>query len=240
MLAPNPIQTALVRPAPPATPWHWSQAWLDLLFAHWKTPAEALRPLVPPALEVDTRGGAAWVSVVAFRLAQVRPRWLPAVGPLSHFVELNLRTYVRYQGEPAIYFLNIQAASRLVVQAARWLTPLPYTFATMTYNWRGAPAIFAGGGCRAEFTAAGPQSLAASGTDDEWLLERYALYVAGARGRLFRTVVVHPCWPVQSVTATINATALGEASELDLRRLPDRMHFSAGVQAQVWPFVAIQ
>ena len=43
--------------------------WHNLLFMHWPMPVDALRTLVPPALEIDTFDGWAWVGVVPFRLS---------------------------------------------------------------------------------------------------------------------------------------------------------------------------
>ena len=43
------------------------QSWHDLLFAHWAVPAERLRPLLPEALELDTREETAWLAVTPFR-----------------------------------------------------------------------------------------------------------------------------------------------------------------------------
>src|SRR4051812_1889675 len=124
-------QTVLLSPTPaprekPAGAWQWSQDWHDLLFAHWQVD-DRLGAVLPAGVELDTRDGAAWVSVVAFRLG-VRHRWLPPIRPFSNFVELNLRTYVVRRGEPGIFFLSIHAGSRAVVRLARWLTPLPYVF----------------------------------------------------------------------------------------------------------------
>src|SRR5947207_5168170 len=77
------------RPWPlPAAEWTWRQAWRDLLFAHWPVPAEALRPLVPPALEVETFDGTAWIGVVPFRMTGVMRRPLPDVPGVSAFPEL--------------------------------------------------------------------------------------------------------------------------------------------------------
>ena len=42
------------RPWPvPDGPWFLTQTWSDLLFAHWPVPAEALRPHIPPGLQLD-------------------------------------------------------------------------------------------------------------------------------------------------------------------------------------------
>jgi hypothetical protein len=42
------------RPWPlPAGPWVMAQSWHDLLFAHWPVDVAALRPLLPPQLQID-------------------------------------------------------------------------------------------------------------------------------------------------------------------------------------------
>ncbi|MFL5342749.1 MAG: DUF2071 domain-containing protein [Gemmataceae bacterium] len=50
------------RPQPPAGPATVAPDWGGLLFLHWPVPAERLRPLVPPPLELDTHGGMACVG----------------------------------------------------------------------------------------------------------------------------------------------------------------------------------
>src|SRR5689334_14871792 len=37
------------------------QCWCDLTFLHWRYPPESVRPHLPPALELDTFDGSAWV-----------------------------------------------------------------------------------------------------------------------------------------------------------------------------------
>ena len=87
------------RPWPlPAGPWVMTQAWHDLLFAHWPVDAEALRAAVPPALEIDTHDGQAWLGIVPFGMARVYPRGLFPMPWISKFLELNVRTYVKVNG----------------------------------------------------------------------------------------------------------------------------------------------
>jgi uncharacterized protein len=225
-------------------PWLWSQHWLDLFFAHWPVAVGDLRPHVPAPLDIDTWDGSAWVSLVAFRLERVRRRWLPSVGFLTNSLELNLRTYVRYHGEPAICFLSLHAGKPLLVRLARWATPLSYEFARMSYGWHGGAAAFhahsAGeNGNRtfaASFVPTGRAANAAAGSLDAWLLERYCLYAQNEKGTLFRTVVEHPPWRVQQATAHITDNTMAHPFGLDLPPEPEKVHFSAGVRAYVWPF----
>ena len=58
----------------PAGPWIMAQTWHNLLFAHWPIALDALRPLVPANLQIDTFNGQAWIGIVAFRLSGIRLR----------------------------------------------------------------------------------------------------------------------------------------------------------------------
>src|ERR1700730_11811922 len=98
------------RPFPlPRSRWLWRQRWDSVLLLHFRVAPAARGPLVPPQLALDEADGSAWVSVVPFRMCNVRPRCLPAIGPLSNFAELNVRTYVRAEGKPGVFFLKIHA-----------------------------------------------------------------------------------------------------------------------------------
>src|SRR5580704_9654182 len=68
------------------------QRWLDLLFLHWMIDPERVQRTLPRGLSVDTYKGMAWIGIVPFCMTGVRPVMLPVVS--SHFLELNLRTYV--------------------------------------------------------------------------------------------------------------------------------------------------
>ena len=120
------------RPWPlPRSPWIMRQTWNDLLFAHWSLPAEALRPLVPPELSLDLYDGKAWVAVTPFHMTDVAFRGMPPLPVLSAFTELNVRTYVTYQGKPGVFFFSLDAARAVAVHAARMLVGLPYHTASM-------------------------------------------------------------------------------------------------------------
>ena len=229
-------------PDPPGS-WQWSQSWLDLLFAHWRVPAAALRPHVPAGLDVDEFGGSAWVSAVPFRMARVRPKWLPAFPPVSDFLELNLRTYVRRAGRAGVYFLSIRAGKRLPAWLARTFSPLPYVYAPMTWEGSGTGFSFrcadAGEPTFAADSRPSSEPFAvSSGSADEWLVERYRLFAAGRRGRLMSAEVRHAPWEIARADAAVTAGPLGRPFGLDLTGPPDCVHASAGVAVRAWPFLA--
>jgi uncharacterized protein len=225
-------------------PWRWSQYWRDVLFIHWQMPRNKVLSHLPEGLELDTWESSAWITAVAFRL-DIKLRGLPSFTSFSNLVELNLRTYVRRNGIPAVYFLGIQANSRTAVTLARWLTPLPYSFARIIYDDETKDAQFV---CHnstgtaerplllAEFKhrAAGDEVVV--GSLDDWLLERYCAYVSDKSGRLFYMEVEHPRWQIEEVSLEVMTQGLGERWGFDLGRKPDRWHFSSGVHAFVWPF----
>ena len=117
--------------------------WVDLLFLHWPVEESVLRPLVPPDLDIDLHEGRAWIGLVPFRMADVRPRILgiappsiPCVNP-SMFPECNVRTYVRYRGRPGVWFHSLDAASLVPVLAARATWRLNYCWSRFAVERRG-------------------------------------------------------------------------------------------------------
>ena len=107
------------------------QNWGKLLFMHWPIDAELLRPLIPRQLEIDLLDGSAWIGVVPFTMWGIRASFLPPIPGTSAFHELNVRTYVQYQGVPGVWFFSLDAASRLAVCGARRFYYLPYFNAEM-------------------------------------------------------------------------------------------------------------
>jgi uncharacterized protein YqjF (DUF2071 family) len=105
------------------------QRWDNLSFVHWAYDPEAVQPLLPRSISVDTIEGTGWVGLVAFRLA-VRLRGTPTVPGISSCWEINVRTYVRGpDGHAGIWFLSLDASSLSAVALARGWYYLPYMWA---------------------------------------------------------------------------------------------------------------
>src|SRR5262245_38851714 len=180
--------------------WAMRMTWQHLLFAHWPVAPEALRPLVPPALALDTFEGCAWVGVVPFAMSGVRPRLVPPLPWVSRFLELNVRTYVTArardgESKPGVYFFSLDAANPIAVAAARWRYRLPYFKARMQLALAGDEVRYASrrthrGAPSATFEASyrpiGPVFRAQAGTIDDWLTARYWLYTVDAEGAAHR------------------------------------------------------
>src|SRR2546423_5541719 len=131
------------RPWPvPSRPWIMGQSWDDLLFLHYRLPAEEIRPLVPDGLELEQHSGSAWIGVTPFVITGLRARGLLPLPLVSSFRELNVRTYVTLDGKPGIWFFSLDASSRVAVEAGRRLYRLPYFPADISLRRRGHEILY--------------------------------------------------------------------------------------------------
>ena len=215
------------------------QTWLDLLFLHWPVPAGRLQPLVPPGLTVQEFRGTSWIGVVPFFIKDLGVRQTPI--SLS-FAELNLRIYVEADGVPGVWFLSLDAASRLAVMGARAAFNLPYWHARMAHETSAGVTRFRSVrrgswptevGFDGEFGPTGPAQAAAPNTLDYFLTERYCLYTV-RRGRLERLMIAHPPWALQPADATIERNTLAEPFGITLDGPPAAVHFSRRQDVDAW------
>jgi uncharacterized protein len=176
------------------------QRWHNLLFLHWKVPAEQIRPLLPPGLDLDTWEGDAWIGVTPFDMDGIRPSLLPAVPFLSRTHELNVRTYVHDGVYPGVWFFSLDASNPLAVAGARTGFGLPYHVARMALSVRGDDIGFSSarvGAHAIQLQVAWRRGRvtgnAAPGSLEDFLIERYCLYTMRF-GRLLRVRIHHPPW----------------------------------------------
>ncbi len=229
------------RPWPlPEAAWTWRQTWCDLLFAHWPVPAEALAPLLPPGLKLQTFDGSAWLGVVPFRMEGVMRRPLPDLPWISAFPELNVRTYVERDGKAGVWFFSLDATQPLAVWAARTFFHLPYHRARMSLEHDGDDIVYRSarrsGDARLEgrYGPTGPVSLSQSGTLDHWLTERYCLFADDGRDGLSITEVHHAPWPLQPAHATFDVQTMHEPAGITLPDSAPVLHFVRHLDVVVW------
>jgi uncharacterized protein len=224
-------------PLPPGR-WAMAQTWEDLLFAHWRVPERALRPLVAEPLAVDTFDGSAWLGITPFEVTGLRLRGTVPLPQLSRFPELNVRTYVTFGDKPGIWFFSLDAGRAAAVAAARCSYRLPYHHADMsiersdsTIRYRSARRS-AAAELEAEYAPAGSAQPPAAGTLDHWLTERYCLYTVDDRERVLRAEIHHPPWPLQPATATF---AVNTMAPVELPADEPLLHFARRQDVVVWP-----
>jgi uncharacterized protein YqjF (DUF2071 family) len=198
--------------------------WERALFIHYEVDAVLLQRELPFAL--DLWHGKAFVSLVAFTMRAMRPRfggraaaWL--FTPISTHEFLNARTYVKHGAERGIYFITEWLSNRLSVALGPPLYGLPYRYAKLDYQHthennflRGAVEAPGQGGRLAYEARLAPDVLFApcrTDTFEEFLLERYTAYTSrGATHRTFR--VWHPSWPqVRAQVSVVDDSLLTKA-----------------------------
>lgn len=218
-------------------------SWCDLALLHWPVSPEALRRLIPAPLIADTFEGNAWIGVVPFRMANVRMRLAPPIPTSSEFPELNVRTYVHAGGVPGIWFISLDAASRLAVRGARVACNLPYFDAEMTivrfreevqYRSRRVHRRAPSAEFKGSYRPTGPVAPAVPGTLEHFLVERYCLFTIGRGQEVFQLDVHHRPWPLQAGEAEIETNTMGEAVGIALPAQPPLVHYAHRLDVLAW------
>jgi uncharacterized protein YqjF (DUF2071 family) len=222
----------------PFGPWIMRQIWNDLLFAHWPVSETVLRRLVPLQLSLDKFDGQCWVAVAPFHMTGIRARGLPPLPGISKLPELNVRTYVTFEGKPGVYFFSLDAASHLAVWTARTTYHLPYFFAEMEareengcihYRSKRNGAEFLG-----QYRPISQVQVRTPGTLAHWLTERYCLYAVD-RNSVFRAEIHHQQWPLQDAEAEISRNTMASSAGISLPETPPLLHFSKRLEVLIWP-----
>jgi uncharacterized protein YqjF (DUF2071 family) len=156
------------------------------------------------------------------------------------FPETNVRTYVYRRDQPGVYFLSLDAASRLAVWAARRFWGLPYYAAEMSLVQQDDSFLYrslrCGAGTRHTVRYRLGPLLGPSrpGTLEHFFLERYLLFVE-RHSQLYVGQVHHDPYPAQQVEILavedelIAAAGLGPVTDL-----PEFAHFASGVDVEVF------
>jgi uncharacterized protein len=232
--------------AVPDGPWVMGQTWEHLLFAHWRVPRDALRAVVHPKIPIDLFDGSAWIAVTPFTVTGFHLRATPPPPGVSSFHEINVRTYATIGGKPGIYFLTLDAASRLAVEAARRTYRLPYFRADisvdehdglMRYSHKRSDGPAAG--FAAEYGPTGPVHHAEPGSFEHWATERYCLYTVDDEQRVQRGEIHHPPWPLREATVDIARNTMAHPLGIELDGRPTA-HFSARQDVVFWPLSAVE
>lgn len=220
-----------------------TQSWDELLFMHWSVEPSVMRSLVPVGMELDLFEERAWIGVVPFKMNHVRPRFTVSVPGMSFFLELNVRTYVRVNGVPGVYFFSLDCSNALAVESARIWFHLPYYFAEMrSFNkdgWtnyksvrsdrRGKLAQLA-----VKYRPTGDPYNSEKGSLEHFLTERYCLYTT--RGdEVIRGHVHHGPWNLQSVESEIHINTMLQPLGIDLTAEQEPIvHYSKEMLTVEW------
>jgi len=164
----------------------------DMLFVTWAVPAELVRKVIDPRLELETRtngdgSSAAFVSAVCFRVSDVRSSILP-LGNLS-FNQVSYRTYVK-ASVPAVCFLDLKVNSRMVTTVTSFMNiPVQYDDIDITIFPSDQDSLryaVNSSGIRAEAIVASRESASTNGVlEPDFIIERPLGYMGVGNG-MFR------------------------------------------------------
>lgn len=231
------------RPWPlPAVEWNWRQSWLDLTFIHYRVDVKKVSTLLPDGIRLQEFDGSAWVGVVPFQMAGVMRRPLPDIPGVSSCLELNLRTYVEFEGRPGVWFFSLDANSWPLVLGGRHVYGLPYFPARMTHRrsnegWHTFSSSRRGGAMNfsARYRPFGEMFFSKPGTFEHWATERYCLYSHSRRRGIERVNVHHVPWPLQKAEVEMNRCDLLTAAGIKATDMQPVCHFSSGVHVVSYP-----
>ncbi|WP_195155968.1 YqjF family protein [Halococcus agarilyticus] len=223
--------------------------WQELLFANWPVDPDLVDAHLPDALAVDTYDGSAWLSVVPFTNAAVRPRGLPTRLGVD-LPELNLRTYVTCEDTPSVYFFSLDAEGVLGVLGARLFHHLPYYYARMNHRRsesgtsRFESRRFHPGARPVEFAAtyepAGERFDPESDPLATFLTERYRFHTEAPDGTVRYSTVEHDPWPLYPANVRIDENTIFRANGFaDPVREPVH-YYSPGVEITTSPSKRLQ
>ncbi|WP_299311945.1 DUF2071 domain-containing protein [uncultured Aquimarina sp.] len=216
----------------PNEPWKYYQEWNSAFFLHWRVDYSELKKFVPKELEIDLFEGSAWVSLVAFSMEKIRPKYLPYFPPISNFNEINIRTYIKSGKKTGVYFLSIEGAKKISCKIAKKISDLPYryskmkrttnTYASFNKDYKDCFKI--------QFKIGKEHNT--KSRLDIWLTERYALF-QDTNDSINEYEIHHPEWSLQEIeikSLTINYPRFSDL----LKGAPNKVGYSKGVQVIAW------
>ncbi len=225
------------------------QRWDELAYFHWAYEPSLVQQLLPAGVRVDTAEGRAWVGLIPFEMRRVQLGPTPPIPYLSHFIEINVRTYVVDPlGRRAVWFFSLDVPRSMIVAVARSAFSLPYCLASAEHSVRGDHH-------RYEMRRRWPHRRRPASTIDfvvgeripdaeltpleHFLTARWAL-ITTRRTRLLYGAVHHPPWPLHRVDSfDVSADPLVAAG---LPAPIDEPHalYSPGVPVDIAWFDAIE
>jgi uncharacterized protein YqjF (DUF2071 family) len=214
------------------------QQWRDLAYIHWRYDPATVQTLLPAGLEVDTFDGSAWVGLIPFSMRGITLPRLPAIPYFGSFPEINVRTYVRHNGIPGVWFFSLDINRLVPAVVARTTYLLPYC-------WGRASNRIEGGVLTSRLERRWPsrahstttveigQAIAKSDDLSVFLSARWGLYSRGLFGGLVYAPVDHEPWILHRATLGSIDQNVVRAAGLSAPTGDPHVMFSPGVSVRI-------
>lgn len=216
----------------PTENWKFFQEWNNAIFLHYQVDLTELKKFIPKELEIDLFDGVPWISVVAFTMENIRPKYFPTFSPISNFDEINIRTYVKSINKTGVYFLSIEGGKLLSCKIAKGISELPYRFSKIkrTDNKYQAQNSEFNDNLDIEFKIG--KELKEKTELDKWLTERYALFQDTDKS-INEFEIHHLEWPINQIDSHKLELSYPRFHKL-IDDYPSKMHYSKGVKVIAW------
>ena len=216
------------------------QHWSDLVFIHWRYPAETVQALLPEGVEIEQFDGTAWVGLIPFHMNDLG---FPLVHPLPHvgsFPEVNVRTYVRCGDFSGVWFFSLDINKILPTLTARAVYEIPYCYGSVSHKKVG------------DFVATtvarkwpGPKAASSivietreptDGDLERFLTARWGLITKSKRSKFLWGQVHHPPWKLHNAQLLHLDDTLVTAAGLPKPKGTPHVMYSQGVSVRIgWP-----
>lgn len=233
-VCPQPVRRAVMK-----------QGWYDLAYIHFRYSVEEVARILPEGLEVDVCDGSAWVGLIPFSMRGIGVPGLPAVPYFGSFAEINVRTYVRRNGVPGVWFCSLDINRLLPTIVARTTYTLPYCFGRASNKrvgdelhtkverrWpRGDRAA------KTDIRLRIGEQIAAPSPLEIFLSARWGLYTTTRGGSLRYAPISHAPWRLQRAEIISLDDSLIEAAGFEQPRVAanrePHVMFSSGLPVRV-------
>ena len=227
----------VVCPAPVQHP-VMKQQWRDLAYIHWAYEPAVVQALLPEGIEVDTFDGKAWVGLIPFSMRNISFPLIPPVPYFGSFPEVNVRTYVKRNGVPGVWFFSLDVNRLIPAFVARTTYFIPYCWGKASHKkveaklltsvarrWpsKSSSRIELSIGERIE----SPSDLA------HFLSARWGLYSKGFSGKLRYAPVDHEPWQLYEASIVSLDDHLVIAAGLPAPTGEAHVLFSPGVSVRI-------
>lgn len=214
------------------------QQWRDLAYVHWRYDAAEVKALIPGCLEVDTFDGSAWVGLIPFSMRNIGLPRTPAVPYLGSFPEVNVRTYVRHNGIPGVWFFSLDINRLIPAVVARTTYFLPYCWGSARNERQGDSLVTS---VNRRWPSRATTSIRVSIGDaieqpddlSVFLSARWGLYSRGLGGAVRYAPVEHEKWPLHRATLESIDDTLVTAAGLSEPAGEPHVMFSPGVSVRI-------
>jgi uncharacterized protein YqjF (DUF2071 family) len=216
----------------PSHKWSYYQEWNRAIFLHWEVELEQLKPFVPDEIEIDLFKGKPWISLVAFTMEKIRPRFLPPFSPISNFDEINIRTYVKSKNKTGVYFLSIEGGKKISCKIARSLSQLPYRYSKIKRSENSFQSINPKFNDQLSIQFNIVNQTIEKQEIDHWLTERYALY-QDSNQHINEFEIHHLEWPINKLDIVDLNVNYPRFRNL-IGSSPNKVQYSEGVKVLAW------